>query len=275
MKLSRRSLLRIAASATPLVSSDRTVIAQEAFPSRPIHIIVGFTAGAASDVASRILGESMRPILGQQILVENRPGAGSSIAAEYVAHATKDGYTLFLATLSIITNQITNPNPSLDLTRDLAPVALLASGAVVLVVNPEVNVRSVAELIALAKSKPGQVLHATVMGTLPHLASELFAQRAGIKLMQVPYQGSPQAATDVLAGRAMMTFSPASTVVGQIAAGELLALATAANKRSSALPDVPTWVEQITNGAFAGWNQIGGSSTSYSVPITVGPPAMT
>jgi tripartite-type tricarboxylate transporter receptor subunit TctC len=243
MKLSRRSLLRIAASATPLVSSDRTVIAQEAFPSRPIHIIVGFTAGAASDVASRILGESMRPILGQQILVENRPGAGSSIAAEYVAHATKDGYTLFLATLSIITNQITNPNPSLDLTRDLAPVALLASGAVVLVVNPEVNVRSVAELIALAKSKPGQVLHATVMGTLPHLASELFAQRAGIKLMQVPYQGSPQAATDVLAGRAMMTFSPASTVVGQIAAGKLLALATAANKRSSALPDVPTMAE--------------------------------
>jgi tripartite-type tricarboxylate transporter receptor subunit TctC len=275
MKLSRRSLLRIAAGATPLGSSDRIVIAQETFPSRPIHIIVGFTAGAASDVAGRILGESMRPILGQQILVENRPGAGSSIAAEYVAHATKDGYTLFLATLSIITNQITNPNPSLDLTRDLAPVALLASGAVVLVVNPEVNVRSVAELIALAKSKPGQVLHATVVGSLPHLASELFAQRAGIKLMQVPYQGSPQAATDVLAGRAMMTFSPASTVVGQIAAGELLALATAANKRSSALPDVPTWVEQITNGAFAGWNQIGGSSTSYSVPITVGPPAMT
>jgi tripartite-type tricarboxylate transporter receptor subunit TctC len=243
MKLSRRSLLRIAASATPLVSSDCPVIAQEAFPSRPIHIIVGFTAGAASDVASRILGESMRPILGQQILVENRPGAGSSIAAEYVAHAAKDGYTLFLATLSIITNQITNPNPSLDLTRDLAPVALLASGAVVLVVNPEVNVRSVAELIALAKSKPGQVLHATVMGTLPHLASELFAQRAGIKLMQVPYQGSPQATTDVVAGRALMTFSPASTVVGQIAAGKLLALATAANKRSSALPDVPTMAE--------------------------------
>jgi tripartite-type tricarboxylate transporter receptor subunit TctC len=201
------------------------------------------SVAAASDVASRILGESMRPILGQQILVENRPGAGSSIAAEYVAHAAKDGYTLFLATLSIITNQITNPNPSLDLTRDLAPVALLASGAVVLVVNPDVNVRSVAELIALAKSKPGQVLHATVMGSLPHLASELFAQRAGIKLMQVPYQGSPQAASDVLAGRAMMTFSPASTVVGQIAAGKLLALATAANKRSSALPDVPTMAE--------------------------------
>jgi tripartite-type tricarboxylate transporter receptor subunit TctC len=185
----------------------------------------------------------MRPILGQQILVENKPGAGSSIAAEYVAHADKDGYTLFFATLSIIANQIINPNPSFDLTRDLAPITLLASGAVVLVVNPEINVRSIAELIALAKSKPDEVLHATVIGSLPHLASELFAQRAGIKLMQVPYLGSPQTVTDVIAGRAMMTFSPASTVVGQIAAGKIRALVTAANKRCSALADVPTMAE--------------------------------
>lgn len=245
MKLPRRGFLHIAAGASALASLSlpRIAIGQEAYPSRPIHVIVGFTAGAASDVTARILGDSMRPILDQQIIVENRPGAGSSIAAEYVAHTAKDGYTLFVATLSIITNQIINPNPSFDLTRDLAPVALLASGAVVLVVNPEINVHSVAELIALAKSKPGQVLHATVMGSLPHLASELFAQRAGIKLMQVPYQGSPQTVTDVIAGRVMMTFSPASTVVGQIAAGKLMALATAANKRSSALPNVPTMAE--------------------------------
>ncbi len=145
--------------------------------------------------------------------------------------------------MSIIINQIINLNPSFDLTRDLAPIALLSSGAVVLVVNPDSNVHSVAELIALAKSKPGQVLHATVVGSLPHLASELFAQRAGIKLMQVPYQGSPQTVTDFIAGRALMTFSPASTVVGQIAAGKLRALATAAKKRSSALPEVPTMAE--------------------------------
>ena len=245
MKLPRRGFLHIAAGASALASLSlpRIAIGQEVYPSRPIHVIVGFTAGAASDVTARILGDSMRPILGQQIIVEDRPGAGSSIAAEYVAHAARDGYTLFVATLSIITNQIINANPSFDLTRDLAPVALLASGAVVLVVNPEINVHSVAELIALAKSKPGQVLHATVMGSLPHLASELFAQRAGIKLMQVPYQGSPQTVTDVIAGRVMMTFSPASTVVGQIAAGKLMALATAANKRSSALPNVPTMAE--------------------------------
>ena len=179
-------------------------------------------------------------------MVENRPGAGSSIAAQFVAHAANDGYTLFLATLSIVTNQIINPNASgnqLDLTKDFAPIALLESGAIVLAVNPASDIHSVAELIALAKAKPGQVLHATVVGSLPHFASELFAQRAGVKLMQVPYQGSPQAVIDVIAGRATMTFSPASSVIGQIAAGKLRALATAAEKRASALPDVPTMAE--------------------------------
>ena len=177
-------------------------------------------------------------------MVENKPGAGSSIAAVYVSHEAKDGYTLFLATLSIVVNQIINPNSSLDLTRDLAPIALLASVPVILVVNPDSEVHSVADLVALGKLKPDEVLHATVVGSLPHLASELFAQRAGIKLVQVPYQGSPQTVTDVIAGRALATFAPASTVVGQIAAGKVRALATATHKRCRALPDVPTLEEQ-------------------------------
>jgi tripartite-type tricarboxylate transporter receptor subunit TctC len=146
--------------------------------------------------------------------------------------------------LSIIVNQIINPNPSFDVTRDLAPITLLASLPVILVVNPDSDVHSVADLIALAKSKPGQALHATVVGSLPHLASELFAQRAGIRWTQVPYQGSPQIVTDVIAGRALATFSPASTMVGQIAAGKLRPLATATHKRSHALPDVPTLEEE-------------------------------
>jgi tripartite-type tricarboxylate transporter receptor subunit TctC len=218
--------------------------AVDAYPSRPIHVIVGFTPGAAADITARVLGESIGPILGQQIVVENKPGAGSSIAAAYVSHETKDGYTLFLATLSIIVNQIINPNPSFDLVRDLAPIALLASVPVILVVNPDSDVRSVADLIALAKSKPDQVLHATVVGSLPHLASEMFAQRAGIRWTQVPFQGSPQTVTDVIAGRALATFSPASTVIGQIAAGKLRPLASATHKRSRALPDVPTLEEE-------------------------------
>jgi tripartite-type tricarboxylate transporter receptor subunit TctC len=240
-KIDRRtvSMLGLAALFPP-----QFALAQEVYPSRPIHMIVGFTPGAAADVTARMLGEGLGPILGQQVVVENRPGAGSSIAAAYVGHEAKDGYTLFLATLSIIVNQIINPNASFDLARDLAPIALVASVPVILVVNPDSPVHSVADLIALAKSKPGEVLHATVMGSLPHLASELFAQRAGIKLTQIPYQGSPQTVIDVIAGRALATFSPASTVVGQIAAGKLRALATATHKRSSALPDVPTLEEQ-------------------------------
>jgi tripartite-type tricarboxylate transporter receptor subunit TctC len=243
MKLSRRKFVHVSAGAAALSAGTRFGCAQDAYPSRPIHVIVGFTPGAAADVAARVLSQGAGPILGQQIVVENRPGAGSSIAAEYVAHAASDGYTVFLATLSIITNQIINPNASLDLTRDFAPIALLESGAIVLAVNPASSIRSVAELIALAKAEPGQMLHATVVGSLPHFASELFAQRAGVKLVQVPYQGSPQAVIDVIAGRATMMFSPASSVVGQIAAGKLRALATTAKRRASALPDVPTMAE--------------------------------
>jgi tripartite-type tricarboxylate transporter receptor subunit TctC len=243
MRVPRRAFLQLAAGAAALSCLRRIAAAEEPYPSRPVHLVVGFTPGAAADVSGRVVAESMRPLLGQQVVVENRPGAGSSIAADYVAHAAKDGYTLFYATLSIITNQIINPNPSLDVTRDLAPVALLAAVPIVVVVNPESNLHSIAELIALAKSKPGEVLHSTTMGTLPHLSSELFAQRTGIKLMQVPYQGSPQAITDVIAGRATVSFSPASTVVGQIAAGKLRPLATAATKRSSTLPDVPSMAE--------------------------------
>jgi tripartite-type tricarboxylate transporter receptor subunit TctC len=242
MKLSRRVFVNLTAGAA-VSAAARAGLAQDAYPSRPIHLIVGFTAGAAADVAARVLGQGAGPLLGQQIVVENRPGAGSGIAAEYVARAPNDGYTLFLATLSIITNQIINPNASLDLTKDFAPIALLELGAVVLVVNPASNIGSVGELIAMAKAKPGRVLHATVIGSLPHFACELFAQRAGIALTQVPYQGSPPAVMDVIAGRAEMMFSPASSVVGQIAAGKLRALAVAAKTRANALPGVPTMAE--------------------------------
>lgn len=243
MILPRRKFLHLAAGTAALPSLTCIAAAQDAYPSRPIHVVIGFTPGAAADVVARVLSEAATPILGQQLVVENKPGAGSSIAAEYVAHSARDGYTVFLATLSIITNQIINPNAALDLIRDFEPVALLEEAAIVLVVNPASNIHSVSELIALAKAKPDQALDSNVIGSMPHFASELFAQQAGIKLTQVPYQGSPQAVADVIAGRTLMTFSPASTVVGQIAAGKLRALATTTSKRASALPDVPTMAE--------------------------------
>jgi len=241
--LPRRKFLHLAAGAATLPSLTSIAAAQDAYPSRPIHLVIGFTPGAAADVVARMLSQAAAPILGQQLVVENKPGAGSSIAAVYVAHAAKDGYTVFLGTLSIITNQIINPNASLDLIRDFEPVALLEDAAIILVVNPASNVHSVKELIAFCKEKPDQALDSNVIGSMPHFASELFAQKAGIKLTQVPYQGSPQAVADVIAGRTLMTFSPASTVVGQIAAGKLRALATTTGKRAGALPDVPTMAE--------------------------------
>jgi tripartite-type tricarboxylate transporter receptor subunit TctC len=244
MKIHRRTFLRIAVGAAALPDLSRAASAQDAFPSRPIRLIVGFTPGTATDILARTLANGAEGALGQKCVVENKPGAGSALAAEYVARAAKDGYTLFVATLSLVTIQAMKPNPAFDLTRDFAPVSELASQAVVLVVNPASSLRSVAELIALAKQKPGEILCANVgIGSAPHFAAELFAQRAGIKLVHVPYPGSPQAVNDLLAGRVTMFFSPASTVLGQIAAGQLRALATAANRRADVLPDVPAMPE--------------------------------
>ncbi len=242
--VSRRGLLRAGAAVAALPLLSRTAIAEDAYPSRQIHLVVGFTPGTATDILARTLANGAEGLLGQKMIVENKPGAGSAVAAEYVARAAKDGYTLFVSTLSLVTIQAMKPNPAFDLARDFAPVSELASQAVVLVVSPQSNLHSVAELIALAKQKPGEVLCANVgTGSLPHFAAELFAQRAGIKLVHVPYPGSPQAVNDLLAGRVTMFFSPASTVIGQIAAGQLKGLATASARRASVLPDVPSMAE--------------------------------
>jgi tripartite-type tricarboxylate transporter receptor subunit TctC len=233
----------MAASAATLPALSRFAWAQ-AYPSRPIHLVIGFTPGAATDVIGRLFAKGAEPRLGQQVVVENRPGAASRIAAQYVAHSAKDGYTLFVSPLSSFTNEIVNPSPSFDLTRDLMPVALLANGTMVLAVSPASKVRSVAELIALAKAKPGEVLSGTVgAGTLPHLCAEMLAQRAGLKLTNVPFPGTPQIATELMAGRLTMSFIILSSAIGQIAAGQIIPLATAANQRSGELPDVPTMAE--------------------------------
>jgi tripartite-type tricarboxylate transporter receptor subunit TctC len=246
MGLPRRRFLVLATGATgaaALPALPRSAAALD-YPVRPVHPIVGFTAGSAADITARAFSNGAEGSLGQKIIVEDKPGAGSSVAAEYVARAAADGYTLFLATLSIVTAQAMRPDPAFDLVRDFAPISLLASGAVVLVVSPQSNLHSVAELIALAKSKPNEVLCATAgVGSVVDLAAALFAQRAGIELVRVPYPGSPQAVSDLMAGRVTMFFSPASTVLGQIAAGKLVALATAATKRASVLPDVPSMAE--------------------------------
>jgi tripartite-type tricarboxylate transporter receptor subunit TctC len=218
--------------------------AETDYPNRPVRLIVGFTPGSAADITARVMGQRMAQTLGQQFVVESKPGAGSSLAAEAVARAPKDGYTLFLLSSANIANAAINPNLSFDVAKDFAPIALVDTAAVILVVPPPTGVKTVQELIELAKSKPGQLAYAsTGVGGAPHLSGELFSMRTGVKLVHVPYQGSPQAATDLLAGRVAMMFSPASAVVSQVEAGSLRALASAASKRPSILPNVPTMAE--------------------------------
>ena len=216
----------------------------EDYPSRPVHIIAGFIPASAADITARVLGQRMGQTLRQQFVIENKPGAGSSLAAEYAARAPKDGYTLFVGSSANITNQAINPGLAFDMAKDFAPIALATTVPIILVVHPSAGINSVQELIALAKAKPGEVLYAsTGVGTAPHLSGELLAMRAGVKLVHVPYQGSPQAVTDLLAGRTAMMFSPASAVVSHFASGKLRALASAAAKRPSIAADLPTMAE--------------------------------
>ncbi len=244
MKIGRRRFLHLTAGAASMPATAHLAFADD-YPSRPVRLVVGFTAGAASDVNARIFAKAAGPILGQQIVVENKPGAGSSIAAHYVAHAPNDGYTLFLPALSTLTNEIVNPtSPPLDLGKDFAPIAQLAEGPFYLTVNPALGVHSVSELVALAKAKPGELSYGSVgAGSLPHLAGVLFEQKAGIKLVHVPYPGSPESIVDLIAGRISMVFAVASSCIGQINAGQLLPLATTGARRSSLLPNVPTMTE--------------------------------
>jgi tripartite-type tricarboxylate transporter receptor subunit TctC len=222
------------------------------YPTRPVRIVVGFGAGAVADIAARMLATHMSQSLGQPVVVENRTGAGSSIAAEYVARAPKDGYTLFMATVANTINPALN-KLSFDFGRDLAPVMLVADVPQMMVVHPSLGVGSVPELIARAKSKPDEVQYASSgVGTLSHLSAELLNNAAGIRLMQVPYPGSAQAMTDVLAGRVPLMFGPASTVWPNVTAGKLTALAVTQQSRAAMAPNVPTMVEAGVPGYSAG-----------------------
>ncbi len=218
--------------------------AQSDYPNKPIRLVVGFTPGSVADITARVLGNRMGQILGQQVVVENRPGAASNLAAEFVARAPKDGYTLFLPGSANIANAAINPNLSFDIAKDFAPIALVNAVTVILVVHPSIGVNNVQELIALAKSKPGELSYAsTGLGSAPHFSGELFMQRTGTKLVHVPYPGSPQAATDLLAGRVQVMFSPATAVISLVQDGKLKVLASAGSKRAGILPDVPTMIE--------------------------------
>jgi tripartite-type tricarboxylate transporter receptor subunit TctC len=221
-----------------------TAAAAQDYPTQPIRVISGFPAGTTADISARVVGAKMGQILGQQIVVENRPGAASSLAATAVARAPKDGYTLFVASAANMINAATSSSLAFDIMKDFAPITLITSTPTVLVVSPEAGVKSVKELIALAQSKPGALsFGSSGVGSSTHLALELFNHLAKVKITHIPYTGSPQVVTDLLAGRIHGYFSPASTVMGHVRAGKLVALGVTDAKRGTIIPDLPTMIE--------------------------------
>jgi tripartite-type tricarboxylate transporter receptor subunit TctC len=232
---------------------QRPSSADETYPTRPIRLIVGFAAGSSGDVAARIVSHKLGDLLGQTVIVENRPGASSMIATDYVARSAKDGYTLLFATIAATINTTLMPGKGANFEKDMAPIVLVGSIPNILVVNPDLGVNNVKELIALAKQKPDELLYgASGLGSGPHLATELFKQMAGIKMTGVLYPGSGQTVMDLISGRIQVMFSPASTVLAFIKDGRVRALATTESKRTNAAPELPTISESALPGYDAG-----------------------
>ncbi len=236
--------MRVVGGVAAMIASAAPPAAAQDYPSRAVKIIIGFGPGATADITARVLAQRFNEKLGQQFVVENKPGAGSNLAADFVARAPKDGYTLLMATTANAINQTVSPNLGFDFAKDLAPITLVASVPNVLVAHPSLGVASVPELIALAKARPEQIFFGSSgVGTSTHLSGELFNQMAGVKLVHVPYPGSAQAIADVLTGRIALLFSPASTVLPHVRDGKLKALATTGGKRTAIAPDLRTVAE--------------------------------
>ena len=221
-----------------------TAAAEGDYPSRPVRIVVGFGPGSAADLTARVVAQRLSKTMGQQFIVENKPGGGSTVAADQVVRGSKDGHTLFMGTVANVINGVMQPNLAFDFSRDLAPIVYATSSPNILVVHPSTGVNNVKELIAVLKAKPEQVFYGSSgVGTSPHLSGELFNMMAGTKMVHVPYSGSAQAVTDLLAGRTQVMFSPASTVLQYVESGQLKALASSEATRASAAPDLPTVAE--------------------------------
>jgi len=233
----------VAGFAASIVIIFSSVAAQ--YPSHPVTLVVAFTPGGPSDVLARILGRALNDLLGQPFVIENRPGAGGNIAAEAVANAAPDGYTLLMGNNSILaTNAALYKKINYDPQKDFAPISLIGTQANILVVNPSVPAKTMAELVALAKERPGQLNFASSgHGAAAHLAGELFKTEAKINIVHVAYKGAAPALHDVVAGHVQMMFATAASVVGLIHDGKVRPLAVTTPKRTALFPDIPTVAE--------------------------------
>ncbi|HEY2231329.1 MAG TPA: tripartite tricarboxylate transporter substrate binding protein [Xanthobacteraceae bacterium] len=257
MKLPRRQFLRLAASAVA-ASAVRCAAWAQAYPTRPVHLIVGFATGGTVDIIARLLGQSLAERLGQQFIIENRTGAGSSIAAEAVVRAAPDGYTLLLASSANAVNATFYDNLSFDFTRDVAPIAAVTSTPLVMEVNPLVPATTVQDFIAYAKAHPGRInMASTGSGGGSHIAGELFKMMTGTHMIHVPYRGGGPALTDLLGGQVQVMFDLLPSSIAYIRADKLRALAVTTAMRSQALPDLPVLGDFVPGYEASAWQGIG------------------
>jgi tripartite-type tricarboxylate transporter receptor subunit TctC len=256
MKLLRRQFLHLAAVAAVLPAVSHIARAQ-AYPSRPVRIIVGFTAGGNFDLTARLISQWLSQRLGQQFIVENRPGASTNIATEAVVRAPADGYTLLLGGAVNAINATFYERLNFDFIRDIAPVASLIRFPNVIDLNPSFPAKTIPEFIAYAKANPGKVnMASSGNGTSQHLSGELFKMMTGVNLIHVPYRGAPQALSDLVGGQVQVSFDPLPPAIELIRSGKVRALAVTTATRSEALPDVPTVGEFVPGYEASGWNGI-------------------
>jgi tripartite-type tricarboxylate transporter receptor subunit TctC len=251
MKLPRRRFLSLAAGAVAMPAVARVAGAQ-AYPSRPVRIVVGFAAGGSSDIGARLMGQWLQERLGQPFVIENRPGAATNLATETVVHSAPDGYTLLMIGPSSTINATLYDKLNFVFLRDIAPVASTIRQPQIILANPSLPARTIPEFIAYAKANPGKITMASAgTGSSGHLAGELFKMMAGVNILHVPYRGAGPALTDLLGGQVQTAVIGVSGSVEQIKAGTVRALAVTTAMRATALPDVPT-VSEFMPGFEAG-----------------------
>jgi tripartite-type tricarboxylate transporter receptor subunit TctC len=253
MKLSRRNFLysAIVAAAVPAVSRVASALD---YPTRPVHIIVGFAAGSTTDILARLMGQWLSIRFGQQFIVENRPGAGGNVGAEAVVNAPADGYTLLMVPPAVAANPTLYEHLSFDFLRDTMPVGGVVRVPNVAEVNPSVPVKTIPELIAYAKANPGKLSYASAgIGTTSHLAGQLFNTMTGANLQHVPYRGDGPAMADLIAGQVQVGFATMTASIGYIRADRLRPLAVCTIKRSEALPDIPAVAEFVPGFEASSW----------------------